>query len=167
MCTAFAGMTMSIRSCLNENVAIFFPEIVPAAFIVLIGPIWEIQLIGRRQFGAALLLLGGVVACSYVACGNIRGDRSGDANEDGRYWRALRCQHGRDHEDLSATQSRGREVRQRGVVVGIGPFDDLGNMAIFKTRAAAEEFIQEDPFILEGVVKSIRIHDWKDSLLPE
>ena len=55
----------------------------------------------------------------------------------------------------------------RGVVVGIGPFDDLGNMAIFKTRAAAEEYIMEDPFILEGVVRSIRIRDWKDSLLPE
>ena len=55
----------------------------------------------------------------------------------------------------------------RGVVVGIGPFGDLGNMAIFKTRAAAEEFVKEDPFILEGVVRSIRIRDWKDSLLPE
>ena len=56
---------------------------------------------------------------------------------------------------------------ERGVVVGIGPFDDLGNMAIFKTRAAAEEYAKEDPFILEGVVRSIRIRDWKDSLLPE
>jgi uncharacterized protein YciI len=55
----------------------------------------------------------------------------------------------------------------RGVVIGIGPFDDLGNMAIFKTRDAAEEYIKEDPFILEGVVKSITIRDWKDSLLPD
>ena len=55
----------------------------------------------------------------------------------------------------------------RGVVIGIGPFDDLGNMAIFRTRAAAEEYIQEDPFIQEGVVKSIEIRDWKDSLLPD
>lgn len=55
----------------------------------------------------------------------------------------------------------------RGVVVGIGPFDDLGNMAIFKTRAAAEEYIKEDPFIQEGVVKSIEIRDWKDALLPD
>jgi uncharacterized protein YciI len=55
----------------------------------------------------------------------------------------------------------------RGVVVGIGPFDDLGNMAIFKTRAAAEEYIKQDPFIQEGVVKSIEIRDWKDSLLPD
>src|SRR4051812_27189520 len=39
----------------------------------------------------------------------------------------------------------------RGVVIGIGPFSDLGNMAIFKTRAAAEEFTKEDPFILEGL----------------
>jgi uncharacterized protein YciI len=55
----------------------------------------------------------------------------------------------------------------RGVVVGIGPFDNLGNMAIFKTRAAAEEYIKEDPFIREGVVKSIEIREWKDSLLPD
>ncbi len=54
-----------------------------------------------------------------------------------------------------------------GVVVGIGPFDDLGSMAIFKTRAAAEEFIQQDPFIQEGVVKSLEIREWKDILLPD
>jgi uncharacterized protein len=52
-----------------------------------------------------------------------------------------------------------------GVVVGIGPFDDLGNMAIFSTRASAEEYVKEDPFILEGVVKSVRIRDWTDVLL--
>ena len=55
----------------------------------------------------------------------------------------------------------------RGVVVGIGPFSDFGNMAIFTTRAAAEEFVSEDPFILEGLVKSFTIRDWGDSLLPE
>ena len=55
----------------------------------------------------------------------------------------------------------------RGVVVGIGPFSDGGNMAIFKTREAAEEFAREDPFILEGVVKSFRIVEWKDSLIPD
>ena len=55
----------------------------------------------------------------------------------------------------------------QGVVLGIGPFTDRGNMAIFKTREAAEAFSREDPFILEGVVKSIVIKDWDDSLLPE
>ena len=54
----------------------------------------------------------------------------------------------------------------RGDVIGIGPFADLGNMAIFKTRAAAEEFVKEDPFILEGVVKPFKIRDWKDTMLP-
>jgi uncharacterized protein YciI len=40
-------------------------------------------------------------------------------------------------------------------------------MAIFKTRADAEAFAKEDPFILEGVVKSFAIKDWRDSMLPE
>ncbi|MBO9702972.1 MAG: hypothetical protein J7604_22345 [Sporocytophaga sp.] len=53
----------------------------------------------------------------------------------------------------------------RGDVIGIGPFSDRGNMAIFKTRAAAEEFVKEDPFILEGLVKSFVIRDWNDTLL--
>lgn len=56
---------------------------------------------------------------------------------------------------------------KRGDVIGIGPFADMGNMAIFKTRAAAEQFVKEDPFILEGMVKSFIIRDWKDDLLPE
>ena len=55
----------------------------------------------------------------------------------------------------------------RGVVLGIGPFTDGGNMAIFKTREEAEAFSREDPFILEGVVKSVVIKEWRDSLLPE
>jgi hypothetical protein len=52
-----------------------------------------------------------------------------------------------------------------GDVLGIGPFSDLGNMAIFKTRAAAEQFIKEDPFVLEGTVKSYAIKDWNDTML--
>jgi len=52
-------------------------------------------------------------------------------------------------------------------VIGIGPFNNLGNMAIFKTRVAAEKFVTEDTFILEGIVKSFVILDWDDALLPE
>lgn len=55
----------------------------------------------------------------------------------------------------------------RRVVLAIGPFADGGNMAIFKTRADAEAFSREDPFILEGLVKSFVIKDWADSMLPE
>lgn len=55
---------------------------------------------------------------------------------------------------------------QRGEIIGVGPFADRGNMAIFKTRAAAEEFVKEDPFIIEGLVKSFVIRDWDDNMLP-
>jgi uncharacterized protein YciI len=57
------------------------------------------------------------------------------------------------------------QYKARGEVIGIGPFADRGNMAIFKTRAAAEQFVTEDPFILEGLVKSHVIRDWDDNLL--
>jgi len=53
----------------------------------------------------------------------------------------------------------------KGDVIGIGPFADRGNMAIFRTREAAEAFVKEDPFILEGLVKSFVIRDWNDSML--
>jgi uncharacterized protein len=53
----------------------------------------------------------------------------------------------------------------KGDVVGIGPFADRGNMAIFRTREAAEAFSRQDPFILEGLVKSFVIRDWNDSML--
>jgi uncharacterized protein len=56
---------------------------------------------------------------------------------------------------------------ERGDVIGIGPFTDRGNMAIFRTRTAAEQFVKEDPFILKGLVKSFVIKDWNDTLLPE
>jgi uncharacterized protein len=56
---------------------------------------------------------------------------------------------------------------ERGDVIGMGPFTDnvRGNMAIFKTREAAEQFVKEDPFILEGLIKSFVIRDWNDNLL--
>lgn len=53
----------------------------------------------------------------------------------------------------------------KGQVVGIGPFADLGNMAIFRTREAAEAFSKQDPFILEGLIKSFVIRDWNDTML--
>ena len=53
----------------------------------------------------------------------------------------------------------------RGEVIGIGPFMDRGNMAIFRTRAAAEEFVRRDPFAVEGLVKSYVVRDWNDTML--
>jgi uncharacterized protein YciI len=76
---------------------------------------------------------------------------------------------GASMETITAVFPRHKAVVERfvarGDVIGIGPFADLGNMAIFRTRAAAEEFVKDDPFVLEGIVKSVVIRDWSDSLL--
>jgi uncharacterized protein YciI len=53
----------------------------------------------------------------------------------------------------------------RGDVIAIGPFADRGNMAIFRSREAAEAFVTQDPFALEGLVKSYAIREWNDALL--
>lgn len=55
----------------------------------------------------------------------------------------------------------------RGELVGAGPFTDIGggNMALFRSRAAAEEFAKADPFYLEGAVKEYQIKDWGDDML--
>ena len=58
------------------------------------------------------------------------------------------------------------EFIAKGVIIGMGPFADRGNMAIFKTRKDAEDFAKADPFVIEGLVKSYVIRDWDDSLLP-
>lgn len=57
------------------------------------------------------------------------------------------------------------KFKARGEVIGIGPFADRGSMGIFRTREAAEAFAKEDPFILEGLVKSFVIKDWNDTML--
>ena len=55
----------------------------------------------------------------------------------------------------------------RGEVVGVGPFTDPGggNMALFRSRAAAEAFAGADPFFLEGAVKEYQVKDWADNML--
>lgn len=54
----------------------------------------------------------------------------------------------------------------RGEVIGIGPFTDTGgNLAIFRSREAAEAFVKEDPFILEGLIKSFDIREWGDQMI--
>jgi hypothetical protein len=55
--------------------------------------------------------------------------------------------------------------KDQGEIIGIGPFADRGNMAIFRSREAAEAFAKQDPFILEGLVRSYVIRDWKDTML--
>jgi uncharacterized protein YciI len=55
----------------------------------------------------------------------------------------------------------------RGEVIGVGPFTDPegGNMALFRSKAAAEEFAKTDQFFLEGAVKEYKIKEWGDTML--
>ena len=39
-------------------------------------------------------------------------------------------------------------------------------MAIFTTREAAEEFVEGDPFVLNGVVSNWPIREWDEVLVP-
>jgi uncharacterized protein len=53
--------------------------------------------------------------------------------------------------------------QERGQLLQVGTFGDPqreGSMAIFTDRAAAEAFVAEDPFVLNGVVASYEIRDW-------
>jgi hypothetical protein len=76
---------------------------------------------------------------------------------------------GASREAIMAVYPRHKAVvdafKARGEVLGIGPFADLGNMGIFRTREAAEEFAKQDPFILEGLIKTFVIRDWSDTML--
>jgi uncharacterized protein len=54
---------------------------------------------------------------------------------------------------------------EQGDVIGIGPFGTGGNMAIFRSREAAEAFAARDPFILEGLIASFVIWPWLDQML--
>jgi uncharacterized protein YciI len=78
---------------------------------------------------------------------------------------------GKSREEIMAVYPRHKafldQFVARGEVVGVGPFTDPagGNMAIFRTRAAAEAFAAGDPFFLEGLVRAYQIKDWADAML--
>src|ERR1019366_3626676 len=44
---------------------------------------------------------------------------------------------------------------------------DDGAMGVFTSRAAAEEFVRGDPFVLGGVVRKWTILDWNEVLVPD
>ena len=69
---------------------------------------------------------------------------------------------------FAAHSARFGELRDRGELLMIGPFSNAheqGSMAVFATRAAAEEFAAGDPFVLNGVVRLWEIRDWNEVLL--
>jgi uncharacterized protein YciI len=70
---------------------------------------------------------------------------------------------------FEAHSARGREFHQRGSMLMYGPFGDPqaeGSMAVFTTREAAEAFVDGDPFVLNGVVRSWEIREWDEAFVP-
>jgi len=66
-----------------------------------------------------------------------------------------------------AHQSRIGQFHDRGDILMVGTFGDpvnQGSMAIFPTRESAEAFVEGDPFVLEGVVRSYEIREWDEVL---
>ncbi|WP_020075212.1 YciI family protein [Cryocola sp. 340MFSha3.1] len=62
------------------------------------------------------------------------------------------------------------EFAAGGEVLMIGTFGDpatQGSMAIFRSREAAERFLEGDPFVTEGLVYRVRIQDWDPLVFSE
>jgi uncharacterized protein len=61
------------------------------------------------------------------------------------------------------------EFHARGELLMVGTFGDPqeeGSMSIFTTRDAAQAFVEGDPFVLNGVVRSWQIREWNEVLVP-
>ena len=71
---------------------------------------------------------------------------------------------------FEAHSARLHEFHARGEILMVGTFGDpqvQGSMAIFPTRAAAESFVDGDPFVLNGVVRRWEIREWNEILAPD
>ena len=58
------------------------------------------------------------------------------------------------------------EFLKSGKVLGTGAFANPGEgaMAIFVNKEAAEEFVNGDPFVQEGLIAKVTIREWNDEL---
>jgi uncharacterized protein YciI len=70
--------------------------------------------------------------------------------------------------NFTAHQARLREFHQKGTLLMAGPYGTppRGALGIFTSRAAAEEFVAGDPFVINGVVGKHSIHEWSEALAP-
>ena len=69
----------------------------------------------------------------------------------------------------AAHTARGDDFHQRGLLLMYGPFGEpqaQGSMAIFTSREAAEEFVRDDPFVVNGVIRAWEIREWNEGLFP-
>ena len=66
---------------------------------------------------------------------------------------------------FAAHQARWHQFRASGTLLLIGPFtDQSGAMGVFTTRAAAEDFVAGDPFMLHGVIRNWYIREWMEAI---
>jgi len=65
-----------------------------------------------------------------------------------------------DH--FPAHRARLDQFHDRGVLIAAGPLGNPpeGAMAIFTARDVAEEFVRDDPFVVEGLVSKWRFVEW-------
>ena len=70
-------------------------------------------------------------------------------------------------ENFPAHRARAQEFAGRGVLLMIGVLDEPMNgdaMAVFTSRDAAEEFVSDDPFVVNGVVAEWTVRPWNEAL---
>jgi uncharacterized protein YciI len=70
-------------------------------------------------------------------------------------------------EHLPAHRDRLDQFNVRGQLLLAGPLSDMSGRAlgVFSSRAAAEEFIAGDPFVVHGVVATWTVVEWNEVLL--
>ena len=69
----------------------------------------------------------------------------------------------------AAHRARLAAFHAEGTLLMAGPLGDPGDgtaLGIFTTREAAEAFIADDPFVLNGVVSQWQIREWNEVLAP-
>ncbi|MDT8991933.1 YciI family protein [Curvibacter sp. APW13] len=71
-------------------------------------------------------------------------------------------------EHFAAHRARLEEFHRRGVLLMAGPYGvpPVGALGVFTDRAAAQEFVQGDPFVEHGVVSRYELQDWNEVLAP-
>jgi len=67
---------------------------------------------------------------------------------------------------IGAHRARLNAFHERGVLLMAGPFANPieGALGIFVSKEAAEEFVQDDPFVVNGVVGKWRLVEWNEVL---
>ena len=69
--------------------------------------------------------------------------------------------------NIDAHRALWRTFHADGRLLMVGPYTDgAGALAVFSSRAAADEFVKVDPFVKNGVVSRWTIHEWNEVLAP-